>query len=236
MHDLIHDLACFLVADEFFRLEADDGCIEIPPNVRYLSIHCISREMSVASHSLRAIIVLNRASGYIENPEALLLGCEKLRALVFYEKEFFLSKALEGFMGSAKLLRHLHCECLLDNRYDISYYRLELHGIHSLINLHTLPQLYIGRNICNMGELMKSLNKINELTVRGLADLDRKEDAKEAWLHNKRHLQSLHLDFSRAIDLDDSPDYSENTVQIKANLQLQCLTSCCLTTCDHITA
>uniref|UniRef100_A0A0E0R8M1 Disease resistance protein winged helix domain-containing protein n=1 Tax=Oryza rufipogon TaxID=4529 RepID=A0A0E0R8M1_ORYRU len=145
MHDLIHDLACFLVADEFFRLEADDGCIEIPPNVRYLSIHCISREMSVASHSLRAIIVLNKASGYIENPEALLLGCEKLRALVFYEKEFFLSKALEGFMGSAKLLRHLHCECLLDNRYDISYYRLELHGIHSLINLHTLPQLYIGR-------------------------------------------------------------------------------------------
>lgn len=130
MHDLIHDLACFLVADEFFRLEADDGCIEIPPNVRYLSIHCISREMSVASHSLRAIIVLNRASGYIENPEALLLGCEKLRALVFYEKEFFLSKALEGFMGSAKLLRHLHCECLLDNRYDISDYRLELHGIH----------------------------------------------------------------------------------------------------------
>lgn len=86
-----------------------------------------------------------------------------------------------------------------------------------------------------MGEL-KSLNKIKELTVRGLADLDRKEDAKEAWLHNKKHLQSLHLDFSRAIDLDDSPDYSENTVQIKANLQLQCLTSCCLTTCDHITA
>lgn len=130
MHDLIHDLACFLVADEFFRLEADDGCIEIPPNVRYLSIHCISREMSVASHSLRAIIVLNRASGYIENPEALLLGCEKLRALVFYEDEFFLSKALEGFMGRAKLLRHLHCEYLLDNRYDISDYRLELHGIH----------------------------------------------------------------------------------------------------------
>uniref|UniRef100_A0A0E0F5X5 NB-ARC domain-containing protein n=1 Tax=Oryza meridionalis TaxID=40149 RepID=A0A0E0F5X5_9ORYZ len=191
MHDLIHDLACFLAADEFFMLEADDGCIEIPPNVR-------------------AIIVLNRASGYIENPEELLLGCEKLRALVFYEDEFFLSKALEGFMGRAKLLRHLHCEYLLDNRYDISDYRLELHGIHSLINLHTLPQLYIGRNICNMGEL-KSLNKIKELTVRGLADLDRKEDAKEAWLHNKKHLQSLHLDFSRAIDLDDSPDYSENT-------------------------
>uniref|UniRef100_A0A0E0R8M0 NB-ARC domain-containing protein n=1 Tax=Oryza rufipogon TaxID=4529 RepID=A0A0E0R8M0_ORYRU len=95
--------------------------------------------MESRTQDLRAIIVLNRASGYIENPEELLLGCEKLRALVFYEDEFFLSKALEGFMGRAKLLRHLHCEYLLDNLQ----YCHGLSGFTSLkeLNITECPKL-----------------------------------------------------------------------------------------------
>uniref|UniRef100_A0A0E0MFK4 NB-ARC domain-containing protein n=1 Tax=Oryza punctata TaxID=4537 RepID=A0A0E0MFK4_ORYPU len=84
MHNLIHDVACFLSGDEFFRLDGDTF-MEIPQNARYISLHDgVSGKIPVAPPTLRAILVFPNAMVYIDNPEALFSNCEKLRVLVYH--------------------------------------------------------------------------------------------------------------------------------------------------------
>jgi len=109
LHDLIHDLACFLAGEEFYRLEGGPHT-EIPQNIRYLSIHkyITAADISVFPHSVRAIIVLREIGNMNQAvvPKALFSNCKKLRALdIGHSKR--LQIVLPDYMGNLKLLRHL---------------------------------------------------------------------------------------------------------------------------------
>jgi len=101
LHDLIHDFACFLAGEEFYRFGGGTSTEIIPQNVQYMSVTCgiTSMEIQITSHSLRAIIV----ETFVNNPEALFLNCKKVRALDFSCH----AEAFPVIMDSLKLLRHL---------------------------------------------------------------------------------------------------------------------------------
>uniref|UniRef100_A0A0E0J204 NB-ARC domain-containing protein n=1 Tax=Oryza nivara TaxID=4536 RepID=A0A0E0J204_ORYNI len=191
MHDLIHDLACHLSGNEFFRLEGDKS-VTIPQNARFMSIiDChASVQFLAASHSLRAIIVLGDDYSKVTNAEQLFWNCKNLRVFSHSDRRILsgsnLDDALPRYISAMKLLRHLEWQ------WDAPS------GIYPLINLHTFPDIRIcrcGRSF-NLREL-KNLNKImGRLRIIGLGNLSHVQDANEAQLMNKKHIQFLELNFS----------------------------------------
>ncbi|WVZ53340.1 hypothetical protein U9M48_004300 [Paspalum notatum var. saurae] len=203
LHDLIHDLACFLAGEEFYRLEGDP-VNEMPQNVRYLSIYNYrAADISVFPHSLRAIMVIEESMAVdkMTVPEALFANCKKLRVLDIGRSR--LKQVLPHYMGNLKLLRHLsHREMLSFMSEPMAFCvdNLVVTGIGNLINLRTLPGISVSRSSCsfNLREL-RNINEVRKLHIGGLCDVDDVKYAKEAKLHRKKHLQSLDLDFSVAM-------------------------------------
>uniref|UniRef100_A0A0E0R8L0 Uncharacterized protein n=1 Tax=Oryza rufipogon TaxID=4529 RepID=A0A0E0R8L0_ORYRU len=185
MHDLIHDLACHLSRNEFFRLEGDKP-VEIPQNARFMSIiDCLtSVQFSNASHPLWAIIVLGRGCSEVTNPELLFSNGKNLRVLSLSGSS--IAKALPRYISTMNLLRHL------EGPWNPP------RGIYPLINLHTFPRVHVCKcgGSFNLREL-RNLNKIKgKLCISGLCNLSHVQDANEAQLMNKKHLQFLELSFS----------------------------------------
>uniref|UniRef100_A0A0D9XS96 NB-ARC domain-containing protein n=1 Tax=Leersia perrieri TaxID=77586 RepID=A0A0D9XS96_9ORYZ len=212
IHDLVHDLACFLAGEEFYRLERDEQ-IEIPRGVRYMSIvphpQCKkSIQISNTSQSLRVLIMINDTD--IENPEALLLNCKKFRIIQVKNNKF--AKVLLDFMGGMKLLRHFtilrNCTDVqlvisntmsqLFNLKTLDCEPYSLHGIGRLTNLQTLPNIHLYKCGCffNIREL-RNMNKIRQLKMYGLCNITSIRDVNEAHLHSKKDLDILELDFKR---------------------------------------
>jgi len=216
LHDLIHDLACFLAGETFYRFEASTST-EIPENVQYMSILSVpdyvnDGEFPITPCSLRAIFA--EGGGNLRNAEPLFLKSKKLRALDL--THIFVEEFPDSLLGSLKQLRHLSLNTWLDKQFTLpsslfnlynlrtvdlrcNYNKVSLSGIGSLINLHTLPVFHIRRCGCgyNIREL-RNINNIRDLDIYGLDSVSCVEDANEARLQNKKHLRSLELDFSSA--------------------------------------
>lgn len=210
IHDLVHDLACFLAREEFFRLE-EDGYVEIPKGARYMSIvphpQCKrSTQISNASQSLRVIILIRRIN--IENPEALFMNCKKFRIIQVIDDSF--ANVLLDFMGDMKLLRHFRllrsCNEVklvisdsMSQQFNLQTLNCEgysLHGIGRLANLQDLPNIHLWKCGCYLWEL-RNMNKIRKLHICGLRNVSSIQDVNEAHLHSKKDLEILELDFKR---------------------------------------
>uniref|UniRef100_A0A0E0J211 NB-ARC domain-containing protein n=1 Tax=Oryza nivara TaxID=4536 RepID=A0A0E0J211_ORYNI len=210
IHDLVHDLACFLAGEEFFRLE-EDGYVEIPKGARYMSIvphpQCKrSTQISNASQSLRVIILIRRIN--IENPEALFMNCKKFRIIQVIDDSF--ANVLLDFMGDMKLLRHFRllrsCNEVklvisdsMSQQFNLQTLNCEgysLHGIGRLANLQNLPNIHLWKCGCYLREL-RNMNKIRKLHICGLRNVSSIQDVNEAHLHSKKDLEILELDFKR---------------------------------------
>lgn len=210
IHDLVHDLVCFLAGEEFFRLE-EDGYVEIPQGARYMSIvphpQCKrSTQISNASQSLRVIILIRRIN--IENPEALFTNCKKFRIIQVIDDSF--ANVLLDFMGDMKLLRHFRllrsCNEVklvisdsMSQQFNLQTLNCEgysLHGIGRLANLQNLPNIHLWKCGCYLREL-RNMNKIRRLHICGLRNVSSIQDVNEAHLHSKKDLEILELDFKR---------------------------------------
>ncbi|KAL5205111.1 hypothetical protein ABZP36_009982 [Zizania latifolia] len=132
MHDLVHDLACFLAGEEFFRLSGENT--EVPQGARYMSILAKKAQhksirISNASKSLRAIIMLGCID--IENPEELFLNCNKFRVIHIIEESI------------AKELHIWDCESLKELPALPSLWSLELDNCPSLVTFGHFPLLTV---------------------------------------------------------------------------------------------
>ncbi|RLM45238.1 hypothetical protein C2845_PMPSC048920 [Panicum miliaceum] len=206
LHDLIHDLACFLAGEEFYRLEGDPHT-EIPQNIRYMSIHkyITAADISVFPHSVRAIIVLGELGNMNQAmvPKALFSNCKKLRALdISHSKR--LQMVLPDYIGNLKLLRHLSLRgeptmsLQLDPLVKLSVHikNVALNQIGHLISLHYLSDIRITQSCCsfNIREL-RNINQVRKLRIEGLSNVGHIRHANEAQLQRKKHLLSLYLGF-----------------------------------------
>uniref|UniRef100_A0A0E0MFK9 Uncharacterized protein n=1 Tax=Oryza punctata TaxID=4537 RepID=A0A0E0MFK9_ORYPU len=219
MHDLIHDLACFLAGDEFVRTEGKSQ-VEISPNARYLSVvptypwEISTINISDSSDSLKAIIVIGHGLGDIVIPDDIFLKFKRLR--VFSLNGAAPTNLLADSVGNLKLLRFLRFRCNIDCQIMqlpksvfqlFNLHTLELMkptfdlntpivcGIGRLIKLETLPPLEILSGYDgNLGEL-RNMRKVRNLSLKGLDSVCSVEDAMEADIQSKIHLQSLNLDF-----------------------------------------
>ncbi|EEE52125.1 hypothetical protein OsJ_33942 [Oryza sativa Japonica Group] len=208
IHDLVHDLACFLAGEEFFRLE-EDGYVEIPKGARCMSImphpQCKrSTQISNASQSLRVIILIRRIN--IKNPEALFMNCKKFQIIQVIDDSF--ANVLLDFMGDMKLLRHFRlirsCNEVklvisdsMSQQFNLQTLNCEaysLHGIGRLANLQNLPNIHLWKCGCYLREL-RNMNKIRRLHIYGLCNVSSIQDVNEAHLHSKKDLEILELDF-----------------------------------------
>ncbi|CAN6371940.1 unnamed protein product, partial [Urochloa humidicola] len=227
MHDLVHDLACFLAGEEFFRLEGDKQT-EIPRGARYLSILLRNNSIPISneSKSLRVITMIESISD-VENPEVLFLNCKKFRIIDISPCK--LAEAVLDFLSDMKLLRHLSVLDYKDAALPSSVFKLfnlrtlnveadMVQGMGRLVNLLTLPEIHLSRvgSFFNITEL-RNMNNIRELVMDGLCELSI-GDANEAHLHSKKNLEVLELDFNRWEEEYDT-DRTISAVQLLESLR-----------------
>ncbi|CAM0150532.1 unnamed protein product [Urochloa decumbens] len=211
MHDLVHDLACFLAGDEFFRLEGDKQT-EIPRGARYLSILLRNNSIPISneSESLRVITMIEGISD-VENPEVLFLSCKKFRVIDVSQCK--LAEAILDFLSDMKLLRHLSVTGYKDAALPSYVFKLfnlrtlnieayMLQGMGRLVNLLTMPEIHLRRcgSFFDIRDL-RNMNNIRKLVMDGLCEVSIAE-ANEAHLHSKNNLETLELDFNRWEEYD----------------------------------
>uniref|UniRef100_A0A0E0R8L8 AAA+ ATPase domain-containing protein n=1 Tax=Oryza rufipogon TaxID=4529 RepID=A0A0E0R8L8_ORYRU len=172
--------------------------------------------IEISTHnSLKAIIVIGHGLGEIVIPDDIFLKFKRL--CVFSLNGAAPTNLLPDSVGNLKLLRFLRFRCSIDcqiMQLPKSVFQLfNLHtlevmkpafdlytpivsGIGRLIKLETLPPLEILSGYdSNLSEL-RNMRKVRSLSLKGLDYVCSVEDAMEADIPSKIHLQSLNLDFT----------------------------------------
>ncbi|KAJ1296569.1 hypothetical protein BS78_01G311300 [Paspalum vaginatum] len=235
MHDLTNDLASYVAGDEFLRL--DEEVAEISPDVRYMSIMSASGsktgspQIPNGSSSVRAIIVMCKEDADMEVPDGLLLQSTQLRSVLL--QGVTLSKTLLCSVSNLKLLRYLRIADSEAQSFHLSFSKLynmrELdlisntfdfvaNGIGNLVNLQTLALFTVWTCDCHpsINELRNLNNIRGRLCIRGLGNVSKAEDAKEADLQSKSKLQQL------AVYIERSKNVAVSHEMILGNLQPHC--------------
>ncbi|KAJ1270633.1 hypothetical protein BS78_06G067600 [Paspalum vaginatum] len=208
MHDLTHDLACCVADEEFLRFE-NGTPVQISNDVRNISIF-------LPWTALRAVIIssMEGVGGPIEISEGLFLNSKQLRTIVLDGVSLSIP-SLPDSVGNLKHLRHLVLRNIGGLVLPVSICRLFNlqtldvttsgnlkpacipNGIRRLTNLHKLPVITVKRGDwhCNLRDLKDLQNLSGKLCLKGLDNVTSADEAEEANLCSKQHLQALNLAF-----------------------------------------
>nr|UBY07485.1 NBS-LRR disease resistance protein [Dasypyrum villosum] len=215
MHDLIHDLAESLSKEHCFRLE-DEKVADIPCTVRHLSVRVesmIQHKQSICKLHLRTIICIDPVKDDVSDVFTQILRNSKLRVLYL---SFYNSSKLPESVDKLKHLRYLNIidtsiselPRLLCTLYHLQFLKFS-HNVESLPDkLCNLSKLWYveGHNVYLKGYELWQLRDMNDLggflNVRNLENVNAKDEALESNLHQKTHLESLHLGWSYMDDIN----------------------------------
>ncbi|KAJ6838578.1 disease resistance protein RGA2 isoform X2 [Iris pallida] len=201
MHDLLHDLAEDVSKDYCFRIEDDRQ--RIPANVMHLSVvgyENISHRSDIFKLvNLRTLIIVSRSieeddiSGFIQQ---VFMKFKKLRMLHLGGEYDDTVIKLDKAVGGLKLLRYLQMGVVE-----------ELH--ESLGKLYHLQFLVIKISIkkqFGIGQLKNLQQLRGTLSIDGLENVKDKAEASEASQKEKKHVDTLELEWKRSSKRDGSMD------------------------------
>uniref|UniRef100_A0A804KF68 Uncharacterized protein n=1 Tax=Musa acuminata subsp. malaccensis TaxID=214687 RepID=A0A804KF68_MUSAM len=203
MHDLMRDLAVYVSWDECFVV--DDEPAEIPPTVRHLALRTTKLDAVrgvCKFRKLRTIILLNEydSEDFYHVLEDMLENLKSLRVLDLSNVRMGKKKKLPDAICDLPHLRFLDLSCTKTRHLPKSFSRIchlqvlnlnscrfkkMAEGMNRLIKLR-----HLGHQI---GELKELRNLRRRLTIQNLENVETKEEAMEAKLKDKSHLDSLWL-------------------------------------------
>ncbi|XP_058108894.1 disease resistance protein RGA2-like [Magnolia sinica] len=167
-------------------------------HLKYLRVLDLSRtDMKKFPRTVPQLIhlrYLDLSSTGIEKLPAWVSDCGNLQTLRLNGCDL-LHKLPRG-MGKMRSLRHLELKCHLtiDSTHHLRYLP---QGIGSLTSLRTLTDFIVGGDNegCKCGELKHLNNLQGRLQIIGLENVGSSEEAMEAELDKKQHLQALSLQY-----------------------------------------
>ncbi|XP_072967140.1 disease resistance protein RGA2-like isoform X2 [Typha angustifolia] len=224
MHDMMSDLAQSVSGVKYCRIESNDPR-KIPPNVRHLSVtidQAHRLESMVEMKSLRTLIVLERSGARwcsnIAPKDDMFKNLKSVRVLVLTG---YCMKQLPEFDGLIHL-RYLALPITSETSLDAFYrlYHLQVLVLHNhscvwpqrvifpekmnmLINTQhvylngTIGEFHVQKKKGNILGMLKDMDGLHgNIKIKSLENIESKEEACEAQLSNKMHIDYLSLEWS----------------------------------------
>ncbi|KAL0395904.1 UNVERIFIED_CONTAM: putative disease resistance protein RGA1 [Sesamum calycinum] len=188
MHDLMHDLAVFVMGRETIILE-HDKVMNIPKTIRHLCFNLRSSSTILDNNikalkcsiggSLRSLIVRMVAGVDISS---LISKQQYLRA---FDQQYYGRPHLPNWVNKFEHLRYLVMSCRNFKRLPESV--THLHNLQTLKLMHSSKLLELPK------DQLKELNLGGSLSIKGLENVSNAEDAKRSNLMMKNNSTSLSL-------------------------------------------
>ncbi|KAK4426596.1 putative disease resistance protein RGA1 [Sesamum alatum] len=227
MHDLMHDLAVFVMGCETYILE-HDKVMNIPKTVRHLYFNLryssMIRDKKIKAlkcsigGSLRSLIVAS-----VVDISSLITKQQYLRALD--QQHYEAIEHLPNLVYKLEHLRYLVMSCKNFKRLPESL--THLHNLQTLKLMNSFRLLELPKGACHQIDQLKELNLGGSLSIKGLENVRNAEDAKRANLMTKNNLTSLSLLWTNNTEKNSMKHYEEvlHGLQPHHNLESICIKS-----------
>ncbi|XP_072995439.1 putative disease resistance RPP13-like protein 1 [Typha latifolia] len=224
MHDMMSDLAQSVSGVKYCRIESNDPR-KIPPNVLHLSItidQAHRLESMVEMKSLRTLIVLERSGARwcsnIAPKDDMFKNLKSVRVLVLTGYCMKQLPEFDGLIHLRYLALPITSEISLDAFYRLYHLQVLVLHDHSCVdrlhvNFHenrnrviSMQHVYFNRTIGefhvqkkhgnNLGVLKDMDGLHGNIRIKSLENIESKEEASEAQLSSKVHINHLSLEWS----------------------------------------
>ncbi|XP_039129004.1 putative disease resistance protein RGA3 [Dioscorea cayenensis subsp. rotundata] len=243
MHDLIHDLAHFVMENECFTSMKSSVPNKIPIRPRHLNLyadinynqgdcsiihsvlHC-RRDYSLLS-KLKLVRVLDLSHAYIDELPASIEHLHHLRYLDISDTDIRKLPESICMLVNLQMLNLNGCERLSELPKSIRYMKSLRHllfyycpqfktfpaGLSRLCDLKTLTGYIVGDDAENNIGQLKSLNLSGELALYDLQKVKNADDARKAKLDNKQNIHTLKLSWGNDDDKCCSIENAEEVLE-----------------------